>query len=414
VIKVLIVNKIDAEGGAARAAYRLHKSLLGAGGIDSQMLVQKKTSDDYTVTGPQTIFEKLFAYLSPHIDRIPVRLYKRRKTMVFFPSWFSVSGIVDKINEINPDIVHFHWIAGGMLRIEDLVKIKKPIVWSLHDMSPFTGGCHYDDHCGRYTSTCGSCPALGSMKKNDLSHRIFSRKKKVYDAVGGQLTFVGLSRWISECAFQSTLIGSKRIVNLPNPIDSERFRPIAKLTAKSLLGIPAEKKIMLFGALKVTDDTRKGYREMVEACKGLKQIDVELIVFGSSTPKDAPDFGLPVHYLGRLHDDLALQIVYSAADVMVVPSLQENLSNVIMESLSCGTPVVAFNIGGNSDMVVHRKNGYLARAYDPGDLAHGIEWVLNNPEYENLSQNARGKVLQDFDSRIVVQKYIELYERLLR
>ena len=148
-MKVLIVNTSDIEGGAARAAYRLHKALLTEG-VDSQMLVQSKSSDDFTVLGPQTKFQKAMGKLRPTLDSIPVRRYPERTKTLFSPSWVPFAGLVDKINAINPDVVHLHWIAGGMMRIEDLAKINAPIVWSLHDNWAFTGGCHIMWECERY------------------------------------------------------------------------------------------------------------------------------------------------------------------------------------------------------------------------------------------------------------------------
>jgi len=160
-------------------------------------------------------------------------------------------------------------------------------------------------------------------------------------------------------------------------------------------------------------DVNKGFKELSKALRRLTSKDIEFVVFGSSQPQNAPDFGFKTHYLGHLHDDISLVTLYNAVDVMVVPSLQENLSNAIMESLSCGTPVVAFDIGGNPDMIEHQKNGYLARPYDSEDLAYGIDWVLNYENYDELCGNAREKVLKEFDSKVVAKKYIELYKQVI-
>lgn len=176
-MKILIVNTSDISGGAARAAYRLHKALLSQG-VDSQMLVQSKSSDDYTVIAETDKVKKTLNKLRPFLDSLPVRFYKERTKTLFSPSWFGFSNVVDKINEISPDIVHLHWICGGMMTIEDIGKIKAPVVWSLHDMWAFTGGCHYDEECGRYEKKCGSCKVLGSEKEKDLSRKIWHRKKK--------------------------------------------------------------------------------------------------------------------------------------------------------------------------------------------------------------------------------------------
>lgn len=411
-MKILIVNTFDIQGGAARAAYRLHKALLSSG-VDSQMLVQSKSSDDYTILTQSGKITKGLNKLRPTLDSIPTRFYKSRTKTLFSPSWVPFSGIVDRINEINPDIVHLHWVCGGMITIEDIVKIKAPIVWSLHDMWAFTGGCHYDEECKAYEKDCGNCKVLGSDKENDLSKKIFHRKQKAYEAKE-DMTIVGLSAWLNDASKSSTLLKDKKHINLPNPIDTTTFKPFDKEKSRELWSLPKDKKLVLFGAMGATSDPRKGFKELSDAMKLLTCRDIEFVVFGSSQPQNAPDFGFKTHYLGSLGDDVSLVTLYSAVDVMVVPSLQENLSNAIMESLACGTPVVAFAVGGNSDMIEHQKTGYLAKPFESEDLARGIEWVLNAPNYDELSYNAREKVLREFDSVVVAEKYVELYKEILK
>lgn len=214
-MKVLHLNTCDIQGGAARAAYRLNKSLQVIG-INSLMFVQDKTSDDYTVVGPKTKGEKAISKIRPRLDQVPVYFYKKRQKTLFSPAWIPFSDIIKKIDEIDSDIAHLHWIAGGLIRIEDIAKIQKPIVWTLHDMWAFTGGCHYDNSCGKYEKECGACPILNSDKEKDLSRRIFKRKKKTYNKIKN-ITVVGLSKWLTDCAAKSGLLGNRRIVNLPNP-----------------------------------------------------------------------------------------------------------------------------------------------------------------------------------------------------
>lgn len=410
-MKILIVNSSDIEGGAARAAYRLHRALLSQG-VDSQMLVQSKRSDDYTVIVETDKVKKILNKLRPFLDSIPVRFYKNRTKTLFSSSWLPFANIVDKINEINPDIVHLHWICNGMMQIEDIARIKAPIVWSLHDNWAFTGGCHIKWECEKYKENCGACPRLGSEKENDLSRKIWHRKEKTFSKIPN-MTIVGLSKWLSDCAQKSTLFRDKNVVNLPNPIDTTIFKPFDKEKAKELWSLPHDKKLILFGANSATSDINKGFKELSESLHKLDNKNIELVVFGSSKPKESQNFGFKTHYLGHLHDDVSLITLYSSVDVMVVPSLQENLSNAIMESLACGTPVVSFDIGGNSDMIEHKLNGYLAKPFDTTDLKNGIEWVLNTSNYEEISINARKKVLKEFDSEIVAQKYIELYNKVL-
>ncbi|MDD2338776.1 MAG: glycosyltransferase family 4 protein [Methanosarcina sp.] len=411
-MKVLIVNTYDISGGAARAAYRLHQALQSEG-VESHMLVQSKKSDDPTVIGSKTTMQKAICLLFPMLDVLPLRYYKNKTQTFFSPSWLPLGRIVDKINASNADVVHLHWIAAGMMSIEDIARIKKPIVWSLHDMWAFTGGCHYDEECGKYKYECCSCPVLGSKKVNDLSRSVFARKQRVFDKIGN-LTIVGLSRWLADCASQSILFANKRVVNLPNPIDTTKFIPVNKVQSRMALNLPTDKKLVLYGAMSATSDPRKGYIELVKALGALpNSADTELLVFGSSRRDNAPKYDFVAHYLGHVDDD-SLHLLYCAADVMVVPSLQENLSNAIMESLACGTPVVSFSIGGNRDLINHKQNGYLAEPFSSTDLAEGIRWVLNSPNYEALSKNAREKVLRCFDSKVVAKRYIELYESVIK
>ena len=410
-MKILIVNTSDTGGGAARAAYRLHQALL-AQKIDSQMLVQHKGSDDFTVLSPTSKIKKGINLLRFTLDVFPVSFYKNRTKTLFSPAWLPFSGIVDKINEINPDIVHLHWICGGMIKIEELSKIKAPIVWSLHDNWAFTGGCHIMWECEKYKENCGACPRLGSSKENDLSRKIFRRKQKVFN-LKKDITIVGLSQWLNECSKNSTLLKDKKHINLPNPIDTTIFKPFDKEKSRELWSLPKDKKLVLFGAMSATSDINKGYKELSKAMQKLNDKSIEFVVFGSSEPKESQDFGFKTHYLGSLADDVSLVTLYSAVDVMIVPSLQENLSNAIMESIACATPVVGFDIGGNGDMIEHLNNGYLVKPFDTNDLAYGIEWILNNDSYDELCHNARKKVLKEFDSIVVSKKYIALYKEIL-
>ncbi|HJN19605.1 MAG TPA: glycosyltransferase family 4 protein [Candidatus Nitrosopelagicus sp.] len=410
-MKILIVNTSDIDGGAARASYRLHKSLLALH-VNSKMLVQNKISCDFTVIAETSKLRKGFNKLRPTIDSLPIGFFKERTKTLFSPSWFGFSNIVDHINEINPDIVHLHWICGGMMTIEDIARIKAPIVWSLHDMWAFTGGCHYDEECQGYEKECGNCKVLGSDKENDLSKKIFKRKQKAFTQKK-DITIVGISNWLNECSKNSTLLKDKNHINLPNPLDTNIFKPFDKEKARELWGLPKDKKLVLFGAMGATSDPRKGFYELMESLEKIEDSNVELVIFGSERCEDTKDLGFNVYYLGQLYDDVSLVTLYNSVDVMIVPSLQENLSNTIMESLACGVPVVGFDIGGNADMIDHERNGYLAKPFSTIDLAFGIEWVLNNYNYKILCQNARNKVLNNFDSVILAEKYIELYKSIL-
>jgi glycosyltransferase involved in cell wall biosynthesis len=267
--------------------------------------------------------------------------------------------------------------------------------------------------CERYTNSCGACPVLGSDKEYDLSKKVWIRKNKVFKKIN--MVIVCPSKWLHDCSKKSSLLKDKRHKIIPNPIDTDLFKPIDKSISRKIWNLPQDKKLIAFGAINAISDIRKGFKELSGALyKITDKKNIELVVFGSNEPKNPPDVGFKTHYLGHLHDDISLIILYNAVDVMVVPSLQENLSNTIMESLACGTPVVAFNVGGNSDIIEHLKNGYLAKPFDIDDLRNGIEWVLNTPNYDELCKNAREKVLREFNVSIIVKKYIEIYFQVIK
>jgi glycosyltransferase involved in cell wall biosynthesis len=407
-MKILIISSLDIHGGAARAAYRLHKALLDQN-IDSQMLVQSKSTDDYTVIGPSSKKDLWIGKLRPLIDSLPVKRYKNKN--LFSPSWLSSKNIVRKINEINPDIVHMHWICFGLLSIKELLKIKAPIIWNCQDMWPFTGGCHYDEYCGGYKKSCGNCKVLYSNKENDLSKKVFNRKLKTYSKIKN-LTIVGVSNWVSQCAKESTLFRDAEVITLPNCFDTQLFKPIDKNIVRGMFHIPANKKIILFGAMNVNDQ-RKGAKELYRAIDLIHVENAVFVIAGKSKPQNPQQLKYPVYYIPPINDEISLPLMYNIADVVIVPSLQENLSNMIIESLSCGIPVIGFDIGGNSDMIVHKETGYLVKDISPEDMAKGIEWVLADENYPQLSLKAREKALAEFDKNIVSKKYIALYQKIL-
>lgn len=414
-MKPLFLNTFDIEGGAAQAAYRLHLGLQHIG-VDSRMLVQFKSGDDVSVVAPASKWAKGISLLRPTLDALPLKLYPGGNGLRFSLAYLP-EGLAGKCATINPDIVHLHWVADGFLRIETLRRFRKPLVWTLHDMWAFTGGCHYDEACGGYRESCGACPQLKSKKQMDLSHWVWKRKKKAWQ--GLDMTIVTPSRWLAKCARYSSLFRNHRVEVIPNGLDIKRYKPANKKLVRDMLGLPQDKKLILFGAMDALSDKRKGFQFFEPALQNLAQngwLDLtELMVFGASEPADSPDFGLKAHYLGRLHDDISLALLYAVADVFVLPSIQDNLPNTIMESLACGTPVVAFGVGGIPEMVEHQINGYLARAMDANDLAYGIHWVLADPERcAYLGKAARAKAVKEYALEVQAQHYRDLYEEILQ
>lgn len=409
-MKILHVNTTDIEGGAARAAYRLHKALL-KNGVESQMLVQKKISDDYTIqTVAKTKIGKFLNFLRPYIDSLPLRKYKNRTKTPFSPAWVPFSKVVDRINEINPDIVHLHWICGGMIRIEDLSKIKQPIVWTMHDMWAFTGGEHIDEGQEHYLEECGNSKVLNSHKEIDLSRIGWIRKNKTYQKLRN-LIVISPSKWMYQEALKSSLLKKKTHYLFPNVLNTKIFKPLEKDKARELWNISQDKKIILFGSVKASSDPNKGYSFLREALALLKTENTEIIIFGCSNPKEEELIQYKINYVGHLYDDISLISLYSCADVMIVPSKQESFGQTASEAMACGTPVVAFDTTGLRDIIDHKINGYLAEPFNSEDLKNGIEWLLNNENYEILSKNAREKVVSHFSEEVLIPKFIELYRK---
>jgi len=422
-MKILIVNYSDTDGGAAIAAFRLLEATLKTE-IDIQMLVENKKSDSNSVIDLHEdklskrvgVISKLFRKT---VNKITALKYKRTKTNKFGSYSVQKSGnkkLVKKINLINPDIVHLHWICGNFLSIEDISKINAPIIWSLHDMWAFSGGCHYvcDENsklCDKYMQNCGNCGILGSKNHKDLSYTILQRKKEAF--AKKNMIIIGLSRWMADCAKNSAVFADKKVVNLPNPIDTNFFIPMNKSDCRSFWRLPENKKLILFGAVSATSRNYKGFYELIDALNKVKTDNIECVVFGANKPKNAPILNCKIHYLGNLSNKIDLIKLYNSCDIVIVPSLRENLSNVIMEALSCGVPVACFDIGGNSDMVEHKTTGYLANHFDTDDLAYGVDWILDDVNYKNLQKNARDKVTKEFDYSVVAPKYLKIYKETL-
>jgi glycosyltransferase involved in cell wall biosynthesis len=391
---------------------------LRAANVDVSLYVQARSSESSWVRAPKRLHNAKLARLRGAVDRLPLRVYRRRrKPLVWSLNWLPNPGIDDMFST-PADIVHLHWIGGAFLPIKALRRFVAPIVWTLHDMWAFTGGCHYDDGCGRFTDRCGSCPQLGSRNAADISRAIWSMKASAWSEL--PITVVSPSRWLAAEARRSSLFAERRIEVIPNGVDLSTFRPLHKQQAKAALGIPAGCKLVLFGAISATTDPRKGY-EYLQQALSILGVDpqwhgtLQLMVFGGSTAHQDAAFPFPVRSTGEVRDDTRLVTLYSAADVMVVPSTQENLANTIMEALACGTPVVAFDIGGNPDMVDHMVNGYLARPFAADDLARGIAWVLaEEGRFKTLSEQARGKCEARFSIVDCARRYIDLYESVRR
>ncbi len=410
-MKILIINKSDTVGGAAIAARRL-KDALQASNHSVKMLVQEKLTNDesiYSTTNGK--FKKYYNFCLFILERLYFLLFEKSKAIRFAFSPAIAGEDISKHPLVKEaDVIHVHWFNQGFLSLKGLnklLKLNKKIVWTLHDMWAFTGGCHYAGDCQNYESNCGNCKFLKNPGQNDLSSKILKRKQQVL--ANKNLQIVTCSNWLANKAKNSYLLKNADVTAIPNPIDTSTFKPIDKITLRNQLQLPDNKKLILFGAANVMDE-RKGLRSLVEALKKLKEENIELaneseiLLFGKSNEEFLKQLPLKVNNLGVIRGEQNVAKVYAAADVFVLPSLEDNLPNTVMESLACGTPVVAFKIGGIPEMIAHKVNGYLSDYKYIGSLLDGLNFVLTN----DLSQGTK-QFNPAFLQKHVAQKYYEVY-----
>ena len=426
---VVHLSNNDINGGAARAAYRIHRCLEDNKSdylVNSSMKVIRKYSADRTVS---CINNNSFLWkrLQPRIARF-LKTKFQTKNMSAHNIAYPSTGLLKEINNKSSNtITHLHWLGDSTISIEEVGRLKGPIFWTLHDQWPFCGAEHYthppkvengiqiDDF--RYRQNYSLESRIFGEKGFDINRWTWERKKKAWTK---PMNIVATSRWLFDCVKKSSLMKNWPIHLIPYPIDTEIWKPIDKIDAKNILGVDIKKKIILFGAVGGTKDSRKGSHLLKEALNILNnsffddfENEMQIFVFGESNNKKFIN-NLPVNFLGPLSDDISLRVVYSAADVMVVPSIQEAFGQTASEAHSCATPVVAFNIGGLIDIVSHQKTGYLAKPYDPESLAYGINWTIRNEERNRkLSSESRLKAMKYWDSRIVAKKYIDAYQSVL-
>ena len=397
-MKIVILNKSERTGGAAVAAGRLGKAL-GQAGIQVDKLIRENS----WLNRFRFYWERLIIFLCNHLNR------KNLFAVSIANTGMDLSGhpLVK-----DADIIHLHWINQGFLSlkdIEELVKLNKPIVWTMHDMWPCTGICHHARDCEKFQMGCESCFFLKSKGK-DLSTSVFDKKLSLYKEAN--ITFVGCSRWLSGRAKKSYLLRDKTVLSIPNPIDTEVYHPMDQDMTRELLGLPSGKRLLLFGALNVTDK-RKGIDYLIEALRKIEKQGVELVVFGQVKDDIRGLFPVPIHSMGYLSDESKIVALYNAVDMFITSSLEENLPNTIMESMACGTPCVGFEIGGIPEMIDHKINGYVANYKDASDLANGIRWVLEHEDQQALSDACVKKVQENYTEEVVVMKYLSLYQNIL-
>lgn len=419
-MRVLIVNTSEKTGGAAVASNRLMQAL-NQSGVKAKMLVKDKETDHLTVTQlPHQALKRLHFLWERWCIFWHLHFSKRH---LFHVDIANVGSDITSLPEFQEaDIIHLEWINQGMLSLRNIQKILesgKPVVWTMHDMWPATGICHLTLSCQNFQTQCGHCmylPHHGSQ--NDLSHRVWKRKQKVYSS--GNIHFVACSNWLAAQAKASGLLQNHAVTTIPNPIDTHLFAPNDKVAAARRLGLPSDKQLVLFASQRITNEN-KGIQYLIEACNQLvaahpeMKNSVGLVMLGGHAEELEDAFSLPTYSLGYVNDTKKIVDVYNAVDVFVLPSLSENLPNTIMEAMSCGVPCVGFDVGGIPEMIDHLQNGYVARYKDAASLAEGITWILDkDTNGAELSRRCIHKVQTAYAQQHVAKRYLEVYQEAIK
>ncbi|GAB6147247.1 glycosyltransferase [Desulfocicer niacini] len=412
-MKILHIVGGELTGGAARGAYWLSKGLQELD-IESKIYTNsiETFGDENVISTTQSKKEKALSLFRSQLDPSLKIFYKNSiKRSDFSTGLWGQDFTRTKVYQ-EADIIHLHWICGGFINIKHLKKIKKPIVWTIRDMWPMTGGCHYADifNCVNYKSGCGFCKVLGSNTKFDLSR--FVLKRKVQN-IPIKTKLVGISDWISEQAKNSSLFKKFDIRTIYNNVNSNDFFPVDKKIAKNILGINTNKKIVLANVVS-NKGFYKGFDKFLAAAQKLDPKKYFLLFFGKSDRSfDSQILGFEYKNVNYAYDIIVLRLLYSSADVYVAPSTIDAFGKTIAESMACGTPVVCFDATGPKEIVTHKEDGFKAIPFDVNSLKNGIEWVINSPNYYELARNARKKIKENFDSILIARQYIKLYDEIL-
>jgi glycosyltransferase involved in cell wall biosynthesis len=410
-IKVLFLSTSDNIGGAAKATLKLYKSLFQYD-LRLRMLVKKKITKEKSI---RKILTFLPATIHVKFDELLLSAYHKRErnfwSLAILPDLFLQMAL--RFSSYN--ILQLNWVNAGFVPIKILRNIKKPVIWRLSDSWAFTGGCHIPFSCEKYVTGCGACPQLNSVDEFDLSRQTLLRKLKSWENVN--LTLVAPSKWIASNARKSLLFKNRKIVHIPTGVEIDVFKPLNIEDTRKKLGLPLGKKIILFGAVEIFDPN-KGFHLLIEALNYLysnyrHRENIELVIFGYADKIDFEKLNFKSAFTGLVSDADLLNEYYAAADVFVLPSIMENSPNTVVEALSAGTPVVAFDACGTSELIDHLTDGYLASPYITEDLCNGIIHVLEQSEKDDMMRKkAREKVEARYNIKNIAGQYYQLYKEI--
>lgn len=418
-MKIVLLNTTDIGGGAALACYRLFKALQSSG-HDVKMIVRDFQRNESGIYPSRSgVFADKLNMLDFVWERLTFLPSEKDKSIRYnFSLANSGINILDHPYVKEADVIHLHWFNQGFLSIKaikNLIDSGKKVVWTLHDMWAFTGGCHYSRGCSHYLHSCGECHFLKSPLTHDLSHKLWKGKKNLYQS--SSIQFVTCSNWLANEAKQSGLLSDQHVQPIPNPIDVEMFKPLDKNETRNKLGLPEDKFLICFIAANIHDE-RKGVKYTLSSLEELYKNQLiskkmEVVIIGNTKGKlDVSNLPYKVHLPGFIRDEARIAAYYAACDVFVNTSLEDNLPNTIMESMACGTPCVAFNIGGIGDMIKHKENGILTDAENIMDISRSILEIYQNTELrQRYSNNAREFVCENFSYAPVVRQYLNVYQR---
>jgi glycosyltransferase involved in cell wall biosynthesis len=417
-MKILSLSQNDIEGGANRAAYRIHLGL-NKFNVDNYMLTKYKKSNNDKVLSDKSIISKINQAIrersSSYLNKLLYTNPDKVTDNAFLSSNYLPSFFYKKINKSDYEIINLHWVGNDMMSIKDIGKIKKPIVWTFHDMWPFCGVEHYYNE---YLSTNNPRWITGYQKKGffDLSRYVFLRKKKYFNNIKH---IICPSYWLADCVKMSDLFKDTPVTVIPNPVDPTIFKSLDKNIQRTRFNLDRNKKIILFGSSSNIDVRAKGFEFFLKSLFFLKKKNflenIMIIIFGSKDNSLLKNIPFEYKNIGYVDNDNELCSLYNVADILVMPSITDNLPQIATEAQMCGIPIVAFKTGGLIDIVDHRVNGYLAEKKDIVDFANGISWILTKGKNElaEMKDEALKKANLKWKEEVVINQYICLYKKIL-